>query len=112
MGGLMSSCGIIKGKGGNLSKSQIRDKISSKLVGKPKSKNDYFLFNPDTFGWDKDLDRDLGFDSLDIVEFIIELENIFSISIKDADAEKITTPRQGVDLVYKYLKVSGKTVNE
>ena len=35
--------------------------------------------------------KDLGADSLDTVELIIEFEKEFNISIPDEDAEKITT---------------------
>ncbi|MES2765691.1 MAG: acyl carrier protein [Bacteroidota bacterium] len=35
--------------------------------------------------------NDLGADSLDTVELIMELERVFEITIEDADAEKIQT---------------------
>jgi acyl carrier protein len=35
--------------------------------------------------------KDLGADSLDTVELIMELENEFNVSIEDSDAEKIQT---------------------
>ena len=35
--------------------------------------------------------KDLGADSLDTVELIMEFENEFGLSIPDEDAEKITT---------------------
>lgn len=35
--------------------------------------------------------NDLGADSLDTVEFVMELERKFNITIEDADAEKIQT---------------------
>lgn len=35
--------------------------------------------------------KDLGADSLDTVELILELENEFNVSIEDSDAEKIQT---------------------
>ncbi len=34
---------------------------------------------------------DLGVDSLDMVELLIELEKVFNISISDEDAERIAT---------------------
>jgi acyl carrier protein len=40
---------------------------------------------------DKSFVNDLGADSLDTVEIIMELENNFGISIAEADAEKIKT---------------------
>ena len=40
---------------------------------------------------------DLGADSLDTVELIMQLEEEFSIEIPDEDAEKITTVQLAVD---------------
>ena len=42
---------------------------------------------------------DLGADSLDIVEFIIALEEEFNIEIPDADAEKVVTVGDVVDYI-------------
>jgi acyl carrier protein len=44
--------------------------------------------------------KDLGADSLDIVEIIMSFEEIFGIEIKDEDAEKIKTIGQAVDLIH------------
>ena len=45
--------------------------------------------------------NDLGADSLDTVELIMELEEEFGIEIPDEDAEKITTVGAAVDYVEK-----------
>ncbi|MCI9137165.1 MAG: acyl carrier protein [Lachnospiraceae bacterium] len=42
---------------------------------------------------------DLGADSLDIIEIIMELEREFSISIEDEDAEKIVTVGDAVERI-------------
>ena len=42
---------------------------------------------------------DLGADSLDTVELIMQLEEEFSIEIPDDDAEKITTVKSAVDYI-------------
>lgn len=42
---------------------------------------------------------DLGADSLDQVELVMELENEFDCDIPDEDAEKITTVQQAIDYV-------------
>ncbi|HYF02670.1 MAG TPA: acyl carrier protein [Patescibacteria group bacterium] len=44
--------------------------------------------------------NDLGADSLDTVELIMELERVFEITIEDADAEKIQTVGDAI----KYLE--------
>jgi|TARA_B100001146_G_scaffold43168_2_gene36864 acyl carrier protein len=42
---------------------------------------------------------DLGADSLDTVELIMQLEEEFGIEIPDEDAEKITTVKKAVDYI-------------
>lgn len=44
--------------------------------------------------------EDLGADSLDVVEFIMEVEDEFSVQVADEDAEKLVT----VGDVVKYLE--------
>lgn len=44
--------------------------------------------------------EDLGADSLDVVELVMELEDEFDLEISDEDAEKITT----VGEVVEYIK--------
>ena len=43
--------------------------------------------------------KDLGLDSLDIVEIIMSFEETFGIQIKDEEAEKIASVQQAVDLI-------------
>lgn len=43
--------------------------------------------------------EDLGADSLDVVELIMEMEDVFSIQISDEDAEKIVTIGDAVDYI-------------
>ncbi len=45
--------------------------------------------------------NDLGADSLDTVELIMEFEEEFSIEIPDDDAEKITTVGSAVEYIEK-----------
>lgn len=42
---------------------------------------------------------DLGADSLDVVELVMELEDEFGIEISDEDAEKITTVGEVVNYI-------------
>ncbi len=44
---------------------------------------------------------DLGADSLDIVELIMEFEEAFDITIPDEDAEKIKTVGEAVEYIKK-----------
>ena len=44
--------------------------------------------------------KDLGADSLDIVEIIMSFEETFGVEIKDEDAEKIKTVGEAVDLIH------------
>ncbi len=43
--------------------------------------------------------KDLGADSLDTVELIMEFEKAFDIQIPDADAEKITTVGDAIEYI-------------
>ncbi len=47
---------------------------------------------------------DLGADSLDTVELVLALEEVFETEIPDEDAEKITTVRQAIDYVTSHSK--------
>lgn len=47
---------------------------------------------------------DLGADSLDIVELVMAMEEVFDVEIPDEDAEKLKT----VNDVTSYLKEKGK----
>jgi acyl carrier protein len=46
--------------------------------------------------------KDLGADSLDIVEIIMKFEENFGIEIKDSDAEQINTIGEAVSLINKF----------
>lgn len=43
----------------------------------------------------------IGADSLDMVEVIMKLEELFSVEIKDEDVEKLATVNDLVDYVHK-----------
>ena len=49
---------------------------------------------------------DLGADSLDIIEFVMQLENYFGIEIPDEDAQNIVTVRDAVDYIANKLGIS------
>ena len=48
--------------------------------------------------------EDLGADSLDIVELIMELEEEFEINIPDEQAEKIKTVGEAIDYIEAEIK--------
>ena len=56
-----------------------------------------FEIDPETITMDTSLIDDLGADSLDVVELIMSLEDLFGISITDEDAAQLNTVRKIVD---------------
>jgi acyl carrier protein len=48
--------------------------------------------------------EDLGADSLDVVELVMQFEEAFDIQIPDEDAEKIKTVKDAVDYIEKHQK--------
>jgi len=50
-------------------------------------------------------DTDLGFDSLEQVEFIMALEEAFNIQVPDEDAEQIKTVQQAISKVEQAMKM-------
>ncbi|AWU39112.1 acyl carrier protein [Blattabacterium punctulatus CPU2] len=55
--------------------------------------------------------NDLGADSLDIVELIMEFEKEFNISISDEKAEKITTVGEAIQAIKNILDDKKKEDN-
>jgi acyl carrier protein len=54
---------------------------------------------PDKVSRDTSFINDLGADSLDTVELVMEFEDEFEISIPDEDAEKIQTVGNAIDYI-------------
>lgn len=48
--------------------------------------------------------QDLGFDSLDEVEFIIDAEKKFGVDIPDEAVENVKTVKDAIDVLEKLLK--------
>ena len=54
--------------------------------------------------------EDLGADSLDVVELVMQFEEAFDIQIPDEDAEKIKTVKDAIDYIEKNQKATGITL--
>ena len=51
--------------------------------------------------------NDLGLDSLDIVEFVMELEDTFDLNIPDEDAENLLTVGDAIKYIKEHTMESG-----
>nr|Q3AQ12.1 RecName: Full=Acyl carrier protein; Short=ACP [Chlorobium chlorochromatii CaD3] len=71
---------------------EIKDKVFDIIVSR-------MGVNKDQIKMESKFSDDLGADSLDTVELIMELENAFDVQIPDEDAEKIATVQQAVDYI-------------
>lgn len=60
-----------------------------------------FEVDPETITMDTNLIDDLGADSLDVVELIMSLEDIFGISISDEEAAQLVTVRKITEYLEK-----------
>jgi acyl carrier protein len=47
---------------------------------------------------------DFGADSLDVVEFVLELEDAFDININDNQAQQITTVKDAIEHIESIIK--------
>jgi acyl carrier protein len=53
---------------------------------------------------DLELRKDIGFDSLDCVEFLMHVERDFKISIPDEEAEPVKTVKEVIDIIEQKVK--------
>jgi acyl carrier protein len=60
---------------------------------------DQLSTTPDKITRDTSFINDLGADSLDTVELVMELEDEFGVSIPDEDAETISTVGSAIDYI-------------
>ncbi|MBA2307126.1 acyl carrier protein [Candidatus Dependentiae bacterium] len=78
-----------------MDRSQIYAKVAAIIAN-------ILKINEDTVTLDSSLES-LGADSLNRVEFVIELEDAFGIEINDEDAEKLATVGQIVDYIERLV---------
>ena len=53
---------------------------------------------------DLELRKDIGFDSLDCVEFLLKIERQFKISVSDEEAEPVKTVKEFIDIIEQKVK--------
>ena len=76
-----------------LSKEEVQDKVVNIVCGQLGTSQD--KVRPET-----SFINDLGADSLDTVELVMEFEDEFEISIPDEDAEKIQSVGNAIDYIF------------
>lgn len=78
-----------------MSKEEIFNKIAAILA-------DRFELDADQITEKLNFKEDLNADSIDIVEFVLELEDTFGAEISDEDAEKLTTVADAVSYISEH----------
>ncbi|HPX45442.1 MAG TPA: acyl carrier protein [Bacteroidales bacterium] len=77
--------------------SQIEEKVKAIIVDK-------LGVNENEVIPEASFTNDMGADSLDTVELIMEFEKEFNLSIPDEDAEKITTVGEAIDYINQHIQ--------
>lgn len=80
-----------------------RDTIEQKVI---KVTSEVLNIDEDEISTDSNFQDDLGADSLDTVEIVMEMETRFDIEIRDEDAAKISTIKSAVDYIEEKLNAS------
>ena len=65
--------------------------------------SDHFAYDKEKIKRSTTFIEDIGADSLDIVEFVMELEEEFNIQVTDEDAEKMKTVQDALDYLHERL---------
>lgn len=78
-----------------MSKEEIFNKIAAILANR-------FELDADQITEKLNFKEDLNADSIDIVEFVLELEDTFGAEISDEDAEKLTTVADAVNYISEH----------
>ncbi|KRO00986.1 acyl carrier protein [Companilactobacillus kimchiensis] len=80
-----------------MTEQEVFDKIVALIADK-------FEVEPSTITKETSFAKDLDADSIDLVEFVLELEEEFGAEIPDDDAEKITTVGEATDYISSHQK--------
>lgn len=80
-----------------MSEKEIFNKIADLLV-------ENFDVKRDQITNDLNFTKDLNADSIDFVEFVLDLEDTFGAEIPDKDAEKLQTVGEAVQYIKAHLK--------
>lgn len=80
-----------------MTKEEIFNKIADMLA-------DRFEIAKDKITPSLNFQKDLDADSIDFVEFVLDLEDTFGAEIPDEDAEKIKTVGEAVDYVAEHME--------
>ncbi|KRN59094.1 acyl carrier protein [Limosilactobacillus secaliphilus] len=78
-----------------MEKKEIFDKVSAIVA-------DHFDIDRAKITDDLNLKTDLDADSIDFVEFVLEVEDAFGATIDDDEAEKLSTIGEVVDYIYDH----------
>lgn len=78
-----------------------RDAVKQKVIA---IISEQMAVDADKLTEDLNMVVDLGVDSLDVVELIMEFEDTFDLNIPDERAGDISTIAQIIDYIYKELK--------
>jgi len=65
---------------------------------------DEFEVEEDKVTVDASFYEDLGLDSLDAIDLIVTLNNLYNIEVDSAESEEIRTVQNLIDIVQKYVK--------
>jgi len=82
-----------------MTRAEIFDKIADIIA-------DRFEADRDAINEQLNFKQDLDADSIDFVEFVLELEDTFGAEISDEDAEKLNTIGEVVDYIEGHQKAS------
>ena len=84
-----------------MSNQEVFDKVAQLIANR-------FSVDVETVTEGMTFQQDLGADSLDVVELVMELEDEFGVQISDEDAENITTIGDAVNYIASHQEENGK----